>query len=280
MLISLCYCRIIVIRNRHIFVRPVIKSVKNVRCFANLPHNNILPDKRTSQISSDETSWIKDQYQKAIGIVEELSGVKEIRASQDEVIKIQDKLWDTQEERRLLLQNLLELRRNIQTLNNDIHAMEKGNPHYLELVKRQIELMQKEREADNYFQVVDASERNLFTHLTSAVKTSHEKERKQSENSKYFSMMLSMCTAVLGIVGSTVVYHLRNKNQKTLIDRSDRIEQEIVELKSKVGVITDLESAVLEAIEHLKPKDVKRESWSEYFYRHGSTVYRWFVPKR
>jgi hypothetical protein len=59
--------------------------------------------------------------------------------------------------------------------------------------------MQHEREKLELFDIADQEERDLFTHLTSAVKISHEKERLQAENTKYWSLIASLIGALLGV---------------------------------------------------------------------------------
>lgn len=143
--------------------------------------------------------------------------------------------------------------------------------------------MQNEREAKEYFELMDTSERDLFTQLTSVVRTSHEKERSQAENAKYFSMILTMIGAVLGILGTTLSYHFRNRQYKNISEQGEKIEQQLQDLRLELKRdFVDLQNLLEKSIQaNLQRKaEKKQESWTDYFYRHGSNVYRFFIPKR
>ncbi|XP_055698191.1 mitochondrial potassium channel-like isoform X2 [Phlebotomus papatasi] len=254
------YIRIVRHWDTPLYATTVIKSSKSVRAFGTQIRKALPGKSHPEKSQSNVATWLQNRYKELIGTYEELSGVKEVRIAQEDVVKIQEKLQQTQEKRREILLKLLAIRNNVQRLNNDIHAVEKSNPHYLELVRQQIELIQNEREAKEYFDLMDTSERDLFTHLTSAVRTSHEKERSQAENSKYFSMILTMIGAVLGILGTTLSYHFRNRQYKNISEQ-------------------DLQKLLEKSVESTLQRKEKKESWTNYFYRHGSNIYRFFVPK-
>ncbi|XP_055678345.1 mitochondrial potassium channel-like isoform X2 [Lutzomyia longipalpis] len=250
--------------NRHIYMPPSVINLplKNIRAFASKSLPPTLLDKSTPETSKSVATWIKIRYDGLIGTYEELSGLKEVRLAQEEVVRIQEKVLHAQEKRRETQLKLLEIRKSCRDLENSIIGTDKGKPLYLELVRRQVELMQEERQIEEFFNLMDTNERELFTHLTSAVQKSHEKERSQAENIKFFSMLLGLFSALLGILGATLTNHYRNRQYRLIS------EQDFQRLMLK---LTESERANL--------KSQKTESWSSYFYRHGSNVYRWFVPK-
>ncbi|GAB0093629.1 hypothetical protein DMENIID0001_087970 [Sergentomyia squamirostris] len=245
-----------------------------------------------SKTSPNLASLTHKYYRKLIGTYEELSGAREIREAQEKVIETQERLKEAQEEKRKIVLELLDIRKNLQTLNNDIHAMDKGNPHYLELVRRQIELMQAEREKEKLFKVLDSTERDLFTDLTATVKMSHEKERAHSENSKYTSLVLTIIGTLLGAIVTAASYYYRNHLLKNISDQGEKIDQHIGDLEQILRRDIGELQKILEIIErnqrnqkNVEHKQIhtgqkKNESWSEYFYRHGNNFYRYFFPKQ
>lgn len=134
----------------------------------------------------------------------------------------------------------------------------------------------------------------MFSHLTSAVKTSHEKERTQANNVKYWSIIGSCVGALLGIIATSINYYYRN-NQFEIIKRTgeesvtrlvgvnekidslgvtvDNIRQLVVELK------LEEDRARLRATEAKAPEQKKSaEGWGSYLRRHTVRIYRFFMP--
>ncbi|XP_055678344.1 mitochondrial potassium channel-like isoform X1 [Lutzomyia longipalpis] len=270
--------------NRHIYMPPSVINLplKNIRAFASKSLPPTLLDKSTPETSKSVATWIKIRYDGLIGTYEELSGLKEVRLAQEEVVRIQEKVLHAQEKRRETQLKLLEIRKSCRDLENSIIGTDKGKPLYLELVRRQVELMQEERQIEEFFNLMDTNERELFTHLTSAVQKSHEKERSQAENIKFFSMLLGLFSALLGILGATLTNHYRNRQYRLISEQGKKIEMELQELRTELKKnFVDFQRLMLKLTESERAnlKSQKTESWSSYFYRHGSNVYRWFVPK-
>ena len=67
------------------------------------------------------------------------------------------------------------------------------------------------------FQLYEKAERDYFSALSMAVRDSQEKERAQAEKSKYWSIIGSICGAVIGIVGTSVNNWARMRELRRLM---------------------------------------------------------------
>lgn len=185
--------------------------------------------------------------------------------------------------------------------------VDRRNVRYKELVNIEFEINQREREFQDAFQLEDQRERNLFTHLTAAVKASHEKEKIYANTVKYWSIIGSILGAMLGVAGSALSYHYRQNTYKTITDNYTeqvvQIEAHIQQLHAELGSLRhEIEaSRVIQqrALDVLAAANVRStraiatrtanaltegvqvvgESWSSYLYRKTVGLYRWVYPR-
>lgn len=138
--------------------------------------------------------------------------------------------------------------------------------------------MRKEKEKSEVFQIADVEERELFSHLTSAVKMSHEKERAQAETVKYWSIIGSVLGALLGIIASGIGYRFRSTQIEEIKRQSMETLQEIQKLSE---TIMRLQIEIQELSKPPVRLDLEQishpsESWGGYFMRKTVGVYRYF----
>jgi hypothetical protein len=173
-------------------------------------------------------------------------------------------------------------------------------------VREEYEVLSKEKDKNQLFQLVDQEERELFAHLTSAVKNSHEKERTQANNTKYWSLIASCVGALLGILGTVINYQFRSKqydhllqlaedNQKQLVDKIVQLESNVQENMQDAAkylqALMDLSDKIGDDVAFLRFNSQKqvdgkqqekpvneRESWAGYIKRHFCNVVSFVIP--
>ena len=108
-----------------------------------------------------------------------------------------------------------------------------------ELLRLEHKIWNEEEHKKQLIRLADHQERELFTHFVTAVKTSHEKERTYTNNTKYMSKIVSVVLALLV-------------------------------LKSKWDEAKEKELADKRTQETLKKqqKENETESWTDYTKRH------------
>ncbi|XP_058115848.1 mitochondrial potassium channel-like [Anopheles coustani] len=231
----------------------------------------------------------KSKLYEAQSFYDEFSGMSEVKMAQNKVIEIQDQLQLVQERRRHILLELTLVRKQLQDIHIELQKATRGEHRYVELIKQEFDVIAREKEKNQIFQIIDQEERELFSHLTAAVKTSHEKERTQANNVKYWSIIASGVGALLGIVATSINYYFRNtqfetirraaeeSNQKLLV-----VEQKLSNLEASLGKMNVEWNRYLVAKRVAEQRLVTRpitESWGSYLRRHTSRFFRFFIPK-
>uniref|UniRef100_A0A182PBA7 Coiled-coil domain-containing protein 51 n=1 Tax=Anopheles epiroticus TaxID=199890 RepID=A0A182PBA7_9DIPT len=231
----------------------------------------------------------KSKLYEAQSFYDEFSGMNEVKVAQNKVIEIQDQLQLVQERRRHILLELTLVRKQLQDIHIELQKATRGEHRYVELIKQEFDVLAREKEKNQIFQIIDQEERELFSHLTAAVKTSHEKERTQANNVKYWSIIASGVGALLGIVATSINYYFRNTQFETIrkaAEESNRklavMEQQLVSLETSLGRMNVEWNRYLSEKRMAEQRRLVRsvpESWGGYFRRHLSRFVRVFVPK-
>ncbi len=78
-------------------------------------------------------------------------------------------------------------------------------------------MIREERTLRDRFEQEEKRERELFNGLSNALRFSHEKERAQSEKTKYWSIMASLFGALIGIFGTTVNSQVKLRQLRKLM---------------------------------------------------------------
>ncbi|XP_058824355.1 mitochondrial potassium channel-like [Topomyia yanbarensis] len=229
---------------------------------------------------------------------DDFSGMSEVKTAQNKVIEIQNQLQLVQERRRHILLELTLIRKQMQDIHVELQKTVRGEHRYVELIKEEFDVIAREKEKNQIFQIVDQEERELFSHLTSAVKTSHEKERTQANNVKYWSIIGSCVGALLGIIATSINYYYRNTQFETIkktgresVSMLEGVDKKLSTLGENLDYIKEYVSArkledekirfaALKANEKQQKKSTAGEGWGSYLKRHTVRVYRFFIPNR
>ncbi|XP_053671255.1 mitochondrial potassium channel-like [Anopheles nili] len=229
----------------------------------------------------------KSKLYEAQSFYDEFSGMNEVKFAQNRVIEIQDQLQLVQERRRHILLELTLVRKQLQDIYVELQKAIRGEHRYVELIKQEFDVLAREKEKNQIFQIIDQEERELFSHLTAAVKTSHEKERTQANNVKYWSIIASGVGALLGIIATSINYYFRNTQFETIrkaAEESNRklesVEQKLIEMETTIERMNVTWSRHLTTNRAVEQRvRVTAESWGSYLRRHTARFLRIFLPK-
>lgn len=116
----------------------------------------------------------------------------------------------------------------------------------MDLTQKEAELIKNERELTAQFEELDKEERELFSTLCNTIRDSHEKEKAQSEYTKYWGIILSIVGTIVGAVISTIISTIRNR--QIIVGINKNVEDkfnEIVNMYKKNNVNGNNEKNIL-----------------------------------
>lgn len=194
------------------------KSVLNTIANAS-PHIQAAKEHQLKTVSQKFTN-LNNWYMRITGLDKVILAQEKVTALQNQLLQIQDK-------RREVGRHLSEVRQKSIELQDEIHKVKRQDnlEMFLDLMKKETEILKLEQSVSKTFQEYDQAERELFTAFTDSIRDSHEKQRAQMEYTKYFGIILSITGSFLAFVYST----LKKDQLKHMIDeRLQLVNKEIL----------------------------------------------------
>lgn len=151
---------------------------------------------------------------------EEVTGLKEVRMSQDKVLKAENRFIASQDARRDVSKELAVVRDKLKDIYAELDQTSRGEDRYVMLITQEHKVLKDERRLADLFNRCEQEERENFSFLSSAVKESHEKERIQAERTKYWSIIGSIIGTMIGIAGSSINNEFKMRELRKLVKES------------------------------------------------------------
>ncbi|GAB1604839.1 coiled-coil domain-containing protein 51-like [Argonauta hians] len=172
--------------------------------------------------------------QKLMEKYEEFIGLSDVKVAQSKVIESEKNFLKVQEQRRQKSHDIFEIQMNLRKINAELEKINRADDKYLALLTQEHSIIQKEASLNNDLNDLEKLEKELFTALSISVRESHEKERAQSEKTKYWSVIGSIIGALLGIIGTTINNKMRMKELRSIVIKSTDEGKQLRELTEKV----------------------------------------------
>lgn len=173
---------------------------------------------------------------------------------------------------------------DLKNLQMEIHEHRRGEPKYLELIRKEVDVIQGKEKLDEHYAILDKKEREFFSHLQANINMVHEKSK---THTRQWGIISTIIGASLGIIGTSISAYYRNNDIKKIqqsiqaqfqeqIEQITKDTQQIVQgYENLIGYLQKYELTLKanekKALE--KPKNV--ESWAGYFKRKTVSVWRW-----
>lgn len=190
-----------------------------------------------------------------------------------------------QNERTLVQLQIANVRSDLTNLQTEIHEHRRGEPKYLDLMKREFEVTQQKNKLEEHYSILDRKERELFSHLQAKINMLHEKSR---THTRQWGIISTIIGALLGIVGTSISAYYRNNDIRRIQqDIQAQFQEQIQQItKDTEQILTGYQNLMeyLQKYEMTLKKEEKKiavrpqnsgESWAGYFKRKTVTVWRW-----
>lgn len=173
---------------------------------------------------------------------EEVTGIREVRLSQEKVLKAEDRFIAAQDARRDISKELSAVRDRLKDIYAELDQTSRGEDRYVLLITQEHKVLKDERRLADQFNRCEQEERENFSTLSSAVKESHEKERIQAERTKYWSIIGSIIGTMIGIGGSSINNEFKMRELRKLVKESAQatiLSRQEAEVPKDLIMITD-----------------------------------------
>ncbi|KAL7636298.1 UNVERIFIED_CONTAM: hypothetical protein RMT77_013057 [Armadillidium vulgare] len=207
-----------------------------------------VPEKKVEDWGDIIARWYK-QYQDFVGI-------SKVYEAQDKVSLYTDKLFEVQTRRRRLQKEVEDIHNQLLATHQRITKSELYSEDHYSLFEKARQLNGTLKTLQAQFVQTEEEERGIFTQLSTAIKYCHEQERTQSEQSKYWSILISVISATVGALITSVNNWVRIKEIK---DHSTVLHKEILDNTNNLQTVI---ANTMNSISNFSNKNESQESVS------------------
>lgn len=206
----------------------------NLRIGARFTSNSVVFNGKNRAVAEKLAVWVR--------IYEDFVGLSEVKEAQGRVIAAERKFLETQELRRERQMQTQQMQLKLKEIHLELDKTSRGEDRYLSLITQEHAIIKEEKKCMDDFQFYEKAEREHFALLSSTVRESHEKERAYAEKTKYWSVIGSICGAIIGILGTTVNSWMRMKELRGIVTESSasvpKVEEMVAKVQAQQGQMT------------------------------------------
>ncbi|XP_034946019.1 uncharacterized protein [Chelonus insularis] len=148
-----------------------------------------------------------------------LTGLEDVEVARQQMIHVQDKLFDCQNRRRNLMHQSALIADKLKEVYTELVQTQREDPKYVHLTIMENKALQEKTRLMSRLNLLENEERDYFTQLATAIKEYHDSQNMNAQKYKYLSILASAIIAILSLGGSMIY------NNKRIVDVHKIIEE-------------------------------------------------------
>lgn len=158
----------------------------------------------------------------------QLTGLDAVEAAKQQVIMLQDKLFECQDNRRSLNKHLTDIRLGLQEVYAELVQTKRDDPKYVHLTIIENKKLQEQNKIINRLTLLEKEEKEKFTQLTTAFKEYHDSQNMNAQKYKYLSIIASVIVAIVSLIGSIILNNQRILSVKNAINEAQEKNESLI----------------------------------------------------
>ncbi|XP_032687382.1 mitochondrial potassium channel-like isoform X2 [Odontomachus brunneus] len=150
----------------------------------------------------------------------QLTGLDAVEAAKQQVIILQDKLFECQDNRRFLNKQLTDIRLGLQEVYSELIQTKRDDPKYVHLTMVENKKLREQNNIISRLALLEKEEKEKFTQLTTAFKEYHDNQNMNAQKYKYLSIIASVIVAIVSLIGSIILNNQRILSVKNAINEA------------------------------------------------------------
>lgn len=139
----------------------------------------------------------------------QLIGMDTVETARKQVIALQNKLFECQDNRRTMNKELTDITYKLQDIYAELIQTRRDDPKYLQLTIVEHKSLQEQKKIINHLALSEKEERDNFTQLATAIKDYHVSQNLNAQKYKYLSIIASAALAIISLIGSMIINNRR-----------------------------------------------------------------------
>lgn len=182
---------------------------------------------------------------------QQLTGLDIIEVARRQVISAQDKLFKTQDERRLLNREAALINNKLKEVYSELIQTKRDDPKYVQLTIIENKSLQDQARIMSQLNLLDREEKDHFTQLATAIKEYHDSQAVNAQKYKYLSILASALGAIISLIGSMIYNNRRIVNIRSAMFETQEKNEKMI--KDSIHVLeTDINAKFSEVLKTLR----------------------------
>lgn len=187
---------------------------------------------------------------------QQLTGLEDVELAKRQMIIVQDKLFNCQDQRRGLTNEASSIAEKLKEIYSELIQTRREDPKYVQLTIMENKALREQSRIISQMNFLENEERDYFTQLATSIKEYHDSQTMNAQKYKYLSILASAVIAIVSLGGSMIYNNRRIANvHKIIADGQEQNEilfrDHFSSLEKSVkgigNLLTDLHKSPIEA---------------------------------
>lgn len=159
----------------------------------------------------------------------QLTGLNAVEAAKRQVIVLQDKLFQYQDNRKILNRELTDVVHKLQAIYAELVQTKRDDPKFVQLTIIENKSLQEQNKILEQLALSEKEERDNFTQLATAIKEYHDSQNLNAQKFKYLSILASAIIAIVSLIGSFILNNKRILDVRNTIKTAEEKNESLFE---------------------------------------------------
>lgn len=170
----------------------------------------------------------------------QLTGLDAVETAKQQVIVLQDKLFECQDSRRDLNKKMTDITLKLQEIYGELIQTKRDDSKYVHLTIIENKNLQEQNKIINTLASLEKEEKDKFTQLATAIKEYHDCQNMCAQKYKYLSIIASVIVAIISLIGSLIVNNQRILDVKNIIQEAQEKNESLIH--TSINQLSDLQT--------------------------------------
>ncbi|XP_014227538.1 uncharacterized protein LOC106652888 [Trichogramma pretiosum] len=185
---------------------------------------------------------------------QQLTGMDKIEAAKNHVIFIQNKLFECQDQRRHIAQQVASVTEKLKDIYSELIQTKRNDSKYVQLTILENKKLQEHLKLAEQLELIEGEEKDYFTRLATAIKEYHDCQAINTQQFKYLSILASASLAIFSLIGSIIYNNIRISSMKNLISEAQNsiesnLNDQLLLISKKIDVQEENITAALTSLQ-------------------------------
>lgn len=188
----------------------------------------------------------------------QLTGLNTVEAAKRQVIVLQNKLFQYQDNRMALNRENTDVAHKLQALYAELVQTKRDDPKFVQLTIIENKSLQEQNKILEQLALLEKEEKDNFTQLATAIKEYHDSQSLNAQKFKYLSILASAIIAIVSLIGSIILNNMRILDVRNTIKAAqDKNESLLQDLEKR---LLSIDTKLSEQYANTKEKENDNQS--------------------